>query len=83
MTTDIPTHVGELVEKVQNEAEEAMMLFSDALEVLDTTSDELSILDMLGDIESIKELSGNLVTQWKKFMVAVSELEQQSHSWNA
>jgi hypothetical protein len=84
IVVDIPLHIKRMIYRVQHEAQETMLAFTDALRLLEMAEDpQYAALLQAEPLspEEMQRLASMLLEHWQRFMESIQDLQQRARCW--
>ena len=84
LVVDVPLHIKRMINRVQNEAQETMLAFTEALSLLEMSQDPqyaaLMETQPLTPPE-MHQIADMLIEHWQSFMQSMDALQQRTRRW--
>ena len=84
IVVDVPLHIKRMIYRVQHEAQETMLAFTDALRLLEMAENpEYAALLEVEPLspEEMQTLASMLLEHWQRFMESIQDLQERARYW--
>ncbi len=84
LVVDVPLHIKRAIHRVQSEAQETMLAFTDVLRLLEMSIDDTNAESIEAQPltpQDLHQLAQILLEHWERFIQSVEQLQQRTRRW--